>query len=38
MEFPNHQGIPDKPDNWKMKRGMLSPAWTTRWTDLPVSH
>lgn len=32
------QGIPDKPDNWKMKRGMLSPAWTTRWTDLPVSH
>ncbi|HAO2019678.1 TPA: DUF4113 domain-containing protein, partial [Escherichia coli] len=21
---------------WQMKREMLSPAYTTRWTDLPV--
>jgi len=20
---------------WQMKRDMLSPAWTTRWTDIP---
>ncbi|TWX98260.1 DUF4113 domain-containing protein, partial [Klebsiella pneumoniae] len=23
---------------WQMKREMLSPAYTTRWTDLPVAH
>jgi len=23
---------------WKMKRDMLSPAWTTRWSDIPVAH
>ncbi len=23
---------------WQMKREMLSPAWTTRWDDLPVAH
>lgn len=23
---------------WKMKRGMLSPAWTTCWKDIPVAH
>ncbi len=23
---------------WKMKRDMLSPAWTTRWDDIPVAH
>ena len=23
---------------WKMKREMLSPAWTTRWEDIPVAH
>jgi len=23
---------------WKMKREMLSPAWTTRWDDIPVAH
>lgn len=23
---------------WKMKREMLSPAWTTRWSDIPVAH
>ncbi len=22
---------------WKMKRDMLSPAWTTRWSDIPVA-
>ncbi len=22
---------------WQMKREMLSPAWTTRWTDIPVA-
>lgn len=29
------QGIPDKTEGWKMKRGMLSPAWTTKWIDMP---
>ena len=23
---------------WKMKREMLSPAWTTRWADIPVAR
>lgn len=23
---------------WKMKREMLSPAWTTCWDDIPVAH
>lgn len=23
---------------WKMKRNMLSPAWTTRWSDIPVAR
>jgi DNA polymerase V len=23
---------------WKMKRDMLSPAWTTRWDDIPVAR
>jgi len=23
---------------WKMKRDMLSPAWTTRWSDIPVAR
>lgn len=23
---------------WKMKREMLSPAWTTRWDDIPFAH
>lgn len=23
---------------WKMKREMLSPSWTTRWTDIPVAR
>lgn len=23
---------------WQMKREMLSPAWTTRWDDIPVAH
>lgn len=23
---------------WKMKREMLSPAWTTRWSDIPVAQ
>ncbi|MBZ9505090.1 DUF4113 domain-containing protein, partial [Escherichia coli] len=23
---------------WQMKREMLSPAYTTRWTDLPVAR
>lgn len=23
---------------WNMKREMLSPAWTTRWTDIPVAR
>ncbi|EIZ3522631.1 DUF4113 domain-containing protein, partial [Escherichia coli] len=23
---------------WQMKREMLSPAYTTRWTDLPVAQ
>lgn len=22
---------------WQMKREMLSPAWTTRWQDIPVA-
>ncbi|APG19836.1 hypothetical protein A3780_20565 [Kosakonia radicincitans] len=22
---------------WKMKRVMLSPAYTTRWTDIPIA-
>lgn len=22
---------------WKMKREMLSPAWTTRWGDIPIA-
>lgn len=30
------QGIPDAPADWKMRRDMLSPAWTTRWRDIPV--
>ena len=21
---------------WQMKRDMLSPAWTTRWSDVPT--
>lgn len=24
--------------HWKMKREMLSPAWTTRWSDIPVAR
>ena len=23
---------------WKMKRDMLSPAWTTRWSDIPTAR
>lgn len=23
---------------WKMKREMLSPAYTTRWSDIPIAH
>ncbi len=23
---------------WKMKREMLSPAWTTCWDDIPVAR
>ncbi|EKY3200842.1 DUF4113 domain-containing protein [Cronobacter turicensis] len=23
---------------WQMKREMLSPCYTTRWTDQPVAH
>lgn len=23
---------------WQMKRKMLSPAWTTRWSDIPVAY
>lgn len=23
---------------WKMKRDMLSPAYTTRWSDIPIAH
>lgn len=23
---------------WKMKRDMLSPAYTTRWSDIPVAQ
>jgi len=23
---------------WNMKREMLSPAWTTRWSDIPVAR
>ncbi|MBA3121885.1 DUF4113 domain-containing protein, partial [Duffyella gerundensis] len=23
---------------WKMKREMLSPAWTTRWSDIPKAR
>lgn len=23
---------------WKMKRDLLSPAWTTRWSDIPVAR
>ena len=23
---------------WQMKREMLSPAYTTRWSDIPVAH
>ncbi|EKA9626569.1 DUF4113 domain-containing protein, partial [Escherichia coli] len=23
---------------WQMKREMLSPAYTSRWTDLPVAQ
>ena len=30
------QGIPDAPADWKMRRDMLSPAWTTRRSDIPV--
>lgn len=29
------QGVNTK---WKMKRDMLSPAWTTRWSDIPVAR
>jgi DNA polymerase V len=25
----------EKEDSWRMKRGTLSPAYTTRWRDLP---
>ncbi|NUY44376.1 DUF4113 domain-containing protein [Pantoea brenneri] len=28
------QGISNE---WKMKREMLSPAWTTNWKDTPVA-
>lgn len=24
-------------NDWKMKRQMLSPAWTTNWKDIPVA-
>ncbi len=23
---------------WKMNREMLSPSWTTRWSDIPVAR
>lgn len=29
------QGVDNE---WKMKRAMLSPAWTTRWDDIPVAR
>ena len=29
------QGVSNK---WQMKREMLSPAWTTRWDDIPVAR
>ena len=25
-------------NEWKMKRELLSPAWTTRWEDIPVAR
>jgi hypothetical protein len=25
----------EKEDSWRMKRGTLSPAYTTRWKELP---
>ena len=25
-------------NEWKMKRELLSPAWTTRWDDIPVAR
>ena len=30
-------GITNLSDRWKMKQSMLSPAYTTRWTDLPTA-
>ncbi|WP_434082062.1 DUF4113 domain-containing protein [Escherichia coli] len=30
-------GARNRPE-WQMKREMLSPAYTTRWTDLPVAQ
>lgn len=28
----------DSGAGWQMKRDMLSPAWTTRWSDIPVAR
>lgn len=28
----------DSRAGWQMKRDMLSPAWTTRWSDIPVAR
>lgn len=30
------QGIPERPETWKMQRKWLSPAYTTRLQDIPV--
>ena len=30
------EGVPATNRDWRMRRGMMSPCYTTRWTDLPL--
>ncbi len=30
------EGVPASNRDWRMRRGMMSPCYTTRWSDLPV--
>ena len=30
------EGVPASNQGWRMRRGMMSPCYTTRWAELPV--
>ncbi|HDV4828897.1 TPA: DUF4113 domain-containing protein, partial [Escherichia coli] len=34
----NFATVPGIAPSWQMKRDMLSPAYTTRWRDIPVAR